>query len=650
MDLNRNRGASIDSRHVNHFLQYAAKLFRKLLIVYLFFALTRLLFLIANYSFFDQFTWIELASAFYYGLLFDTAAIIYFNSPFLLLYFFPTPYRTHPSCQKSLDSLLIIGTMVALALNLIDVSYFAISKQRSGMELINMKQDLLYVMPAFLTDYWFLFVFFLLFLYVFITLNTRWAGRFTHGPENWTWRGYTFNTVVFFIWICLLTIGARGGFYHKPIRTMDATRFVHPKLTPVVTNTPMQLISTIAGSSIPNYKYFPDSVKKQYIQPVKEYDNESEGPQQNVVIIILESVAKEYIGYVNKGDGYTPFFDSLCHKGLAFEHSYANGLHSIDALPAILSGIPALMSTPYLNSNFQTNKINSMGKLLRQEMDYSTSFYHGGQNGTMSFDNYIRLSRHGKYYGLEQYPYPNKHWDGNWGIYDEPYMQYFARQLQQEEKPFCATLFTLSSHHPYSVQPRYEDTLPKGDIPIHKSIAYADLSLRKFFDTASGMDWYENTLFIITADHTSENSPKKKLYQTSYNKFAVPIVLYNHRMEKLPSPKRTVQHIDILPTVLDYLGYPQPFYALGNSVFDTTRNGYAVQRHYTYYQMIDHPWLLGYDSRKVRYFHNIQKDPMLTQTLDTAKAEKREYLRNKLKAVLQEYSTKLHKNKLYYEY
>jgi len=629
---------------------YIDKLIRKLLLVYLFFTITRLLFLIANFSFFDQFSWGQLASTFAYGLLCDTAAIIYFNGIFLLLYLLPIPYRSHPTYQKTLDALLIIGTSLALSLNLIDISYFAIAKQRSGLELINMKQDLLYVMPAFLMDYWFLFILLLLFLYAFIKLNNQWAGRVTNGPENWSLRGYTFHTLLFLLWSGLLLMGARGSFYGKPLRTVDATYFVHPKLTPVVTNTPLEVVTTIANNDIPRYKYFTEKKKQQYIQPIKQYDQQPNGTKQNVVIIILESFAKEYIGYFNRGKGYTPFFDSLCKKGVAFQHSYANGIHSIDALPAILSGIPALLSTPYLNSTFQTNRINSIGKLLREEMGYATSFYHGGQRNTMSFNQYIRTSDHGDYYSLEQYPKKEEDWDESWGIYDEPYLQYFARQLKQEKQPFCSAVFTLSSHHPYNVPAKYQDSLPKGEIPIHQSIAYADHSLKRFFKTASQMDWYDNTLFIITADHTSETSPKKELYQTSYKKFAVPIVLYNHGLEKLPDTSRIVQQIDILPTVLDYSGYPKPFYALGHSVFDTSSEGYAVQRHYNYYQMIDHPMLLAHDGQKVRYLYNIKQDPLLQERLDTAKVTKSKPIKNKLKAVLQEFSTRLHRNELFYEY
>jgi len=97
-----------------------------------------------------------------------------------------------------------------------------------------------------------------------------------------------------------------------------------------------------------------------------------------------------------------------------------------------------------------------------------------------------------------QYPRPNES-DGHWGIPDEPYLHYFADQLNETPQPFCKVVFTLSSHHPYFVPEHYKSVLPRGTMPIHQAVAYSDLSLKKFFEMVKSSKWYNNTIFLITA-------------------------------------------------------------------------------------------------------------------------------------------------------
>ena len=110
---------------------------------------------------------------------------------------------------------------------------------------------------------------------------------------------------------------------------------------------------------------------------------------KNVVIIILESFSKEYVGYYNNGKGYTPFLDSLINYSLVMERAYANGIKSIEALPSIVSSIPTLMNNPFITSIYATNKYYSLPLLLKRE-GYSTSFFHGGNRGTMGFYSLVR--------------------------------------------------------------------------------------------------------------------------------------------------------------------------------------------------------------------------------------------------------------------
>ena len=94
--------------------------------------------------------------------------------------------------------------------------------------------------------------------------------------------------------------------------------------------------------------------------------------------------------------------------------------------------------------------------------------------------------------------------DGNWGIYDGPFLQRAVHEMDRLKEPFLSTIFTLSSHHPYSIPPAIKSQFPEGPLPIHASVRYTDACLRDFFTTAARSTWYSNTVFIITADHTAE--------------------------------------------------------------------------------------------------------------------------------------------------
>jgi phosphoglycerol transferase MdoB-like AlkP superfamily enzyme len=293
---------------------------------------------------------------------------------------------------------------------------------------------------------------------------------------------------------------------------------------------------------------------------------------------LLESFASEYTGIENGGRGYTPFFDSLATRGLFFRDHYANGRRSIEALPAVLAGMPALMESPFITSNFQTNELHGLGELLGRQ-GYATSVFHGAENGTMGFNTFAGMVGVQQYFGLNEYPGGAKSpdFDGHWGIFDEPYLQYFARQLSQQKQPFFSTVFTLTSHEPFPVPEQHKQRFTPGKLPIHASIGYTDFALRQFFKAASQQPWYQNTLFILLADHTSQTLAPE--YQNTLGSYKTPLLLF-HPGRKLPptNADRITQQADIPATVLDYLGVAPkgkllPF---GYSVFDTLANGRAL--------------------------------------------------------------------------
>jgi len=196
----------------------------------------------------------------------------------------------------------------------------------------------------------------------------------------------------------------------------------------------------------------------------------------------MESLGSEYTALAKDKQSLTPFLDSLADKSTQFVNAYANGKTSIKGIPAIVAGIPTLFDGSFTYSAYNANSFESIGSLLKKK-GYSTSFYHGGNNGTMGFDVFAKAAGFDRYYGRNEYPNPVDY-DGHWGIFDESFFQFFKAQLDQEKKPFATCFFSLSSHHPYTLPEKHKGRFKGNSLAIGASIQYADYALVQFFETA----------------------------------------------------------------------------------------------------------------------------------------------------------------------
>ncbi|MGS0527761.1 LTA synthase family protein [Zobellia nedashkovskayae] len=307
---------------------------------------------------------------------------------------------------------------------------------------------------------------------------------------------------------------------------VDASRHVKtPEQANIVLNTPFAFIRTIKSSDFKRRRGVPQTVIDSTFHPIKQY-NDTVTSKPNVVLIIIESFGREYLGSFNKEMnikdyvGYTPFIDSLAQHSLIFPNAFSNGRKSIHAMSSILAGIPsfktAYTSTPYANKKIESiiSAVNGMG--------YDTSFFHGAPNGSMGFLGFGNVLGYDHYYGKTEYNNDDD-FDGIWGIWDEPFLQYTAQVLSEKQQPFFSTIFTVSSHAPYQVPEKYEGKFPKGDLDIHQCVGYTDYALKQFFKTIENEPWYQNTVFVITADHG--NQIYYEAYQKTANRYAVPILI-----------------------------------------------------------------------------------------------------------------------------
>lgn len=626
----------------NYFYHNRLFVYRFLLILSLF-SISRILFYLFNINYFGVISFFELLKIFIHGIRFDVSALFYFNIIFIILSLVPGNFKNHSTYQFVLKSLFILVNSIIISTNIIDTKFFDFENKRLTSDIFNSEwlgEDFITLVPQFIIDFWYLLLIWILFIWIL----TRLYPKFKQGKSEITKNSYrtlSLQYLLFVIYLGIVLIGGRGGLQLKPLRVIHAAKYTNTKNVPLVLNSPFTIMKSIGAkkSTVPNY-FSQETLDSIYTPVIKVSEPKQVKP--NVVLIILESFSNEYIGAQNNGKGYTPFLDSLMNHSLVFTNAYANGKRSIEAMPSIIAGIPALTDGAYITSGYASNTINSLVSLLKKQ-GYYTSFFHGGKNGTMGFSDFANLVAFDNYFGMTEYNNPADY-DGKWGIYDEEFLQFFKTKMNDFSQPFLTSVYTLTSHHPYKIPGKYKNKFPKGTLNIHESIGYADFALREFFKSIENTDWYDNTLFVITSDHTAQAETKK--FNTKLGMYSIPIVLYHPNDSTIKGVKNTVaQQIDIFPTIMDYVGCNDQFISFGTSLLNDTTAHFAVNYINGIYQLIENDFLLQFDGNKSIGFYNYKKDSLLRQNLLNGTKEYVAY-ENKLKAFIQSYNQRLNQNKM----
>jgi phosphoglycerol transferase MdoB-like AlkP superfamily enzyme len=275
---------------------------------------------------------------------------------------------------------------------------------------------------------------------------------------------------------------------------------------------------------------------------------------------------------------------------------------------------------------------------------YDAGFFHGAPNGSMGFSAITNMLSIKKYFGQNEYGRKEDS-DGFWGIPDELFLNYCAKNFSQLKEPFVASVFTLSSHHPYILPKKYENSFKGGSNPLYKCIQYSDFSLKEFFKEASRQPWYKNTLFVLTADHSLPSNDHKE-YITSTGLFSIPVIFHHPNSSLVGFDPTLMQQIDIFPTVLGYLKYDASYFAFGRDRFNPNEHPFVVNYVNGSYQFMEDDYLLQSDGSKLlaafRYKEDRQYLNNLAETRDTT--IDRHF--NRFKAFLQQYNNRMVENRL----
>lgn len=618
----------------------------RFLLAMVLFTLCRLGFFIFNNAMFPGMTAGRFVQILKGGIVFDLSALAYINILVILMHIVPFDFRFRKGYQDAVKYIFFVLNGFAVSVNCMDFVYYRFVFKRATSDVFGTfenENNLVKLFFSFVIDYW-PAVLFNIFLWVLMAFLYNRVKPVNRGQGNRIVR-WALAIIMIPVSIGLVIGAARGGFRHstRPITISNAAKYVEaPADVAIVLNTPFSLLRTSGKKALVRHNYFDEEKLKSLYDPHFIPYIKKDFSGENVVIIILESFAREYIGALNQDleggtyKGYTPFLDSLISESMTFDVSLANGKKSIDAMPSILASVPSL-ETPYVISHYANNSINALPSLLKDKGYYS-AFFHGAPNGSMGFDSFARMAGFDDYFGMNEYPDKND-FDGMWGVWDEPFLKFFAKKMDSFRQPFLASVFTVSSHHPFMVPAGYEGRFPKGPAPILEVIGYSDNALRKFFSKVSKSQWYQNTLFVITADHTNESVHKE--YQNNFGAYSIPIIFFRPGSEMKGTVKRIAQQIDIMPSVLSYLGYDREYVAFGNNLFDNLGESFAFNTNGSTYHLFMKDHLLEMVEGKAIALHNYKTDRFFQTNLLDVQSTIAAEMSDKLKAIIQTYNARL---------
>jgi phosphoglycerol transferase MdoB-like AlkP superfamily enzyme len=630
-------------------MQYAVNFF----LAFALFFVCRVIFVAANQNFYSEIPFLHYLTLFKGGMKYDFAAIFYLSAVSFVMLILPFKFVFKEKYQKIAKWFFLIPVSLGVFANIFDAAFFPFNARRTNFSFFSEfknEDNLAGIFFGGLLDYWYLTLAAAGLIFVLV--------RFYYEPKvcakDFSDRKYNIKVLpLTFLFIYFFMAGLRGSFLidedHRPMNMNNANEYIKKSNeSAIVLNTPYCIIRTAGKISFSDPEYFSDGELEKIYSPVHYPQPEEEFKKLNVVILILESFGKEYSGFFNGNEGYTPFLDSLYQEGLTFTNSFATGRKSIDAMPSILAGIPYLTDHFFMGM-YSNNRVNSIASLLKAKGYYS-AFYHGAPNGSMGFLHFANLAGFQDYFGMTEYCTDSAFnamddFDGHWAIWDEEFLQFYAKSMGEIPQPFVTACFTATSHNPFRIPEKYKERFKEGPQPITKCIQYTDNAVRNFFNTMKKYPWFDNTLFVITADHTNQTLSRE--YTTDRNIFKVPVLFYHAGGNLKKLSEKLFCQTDIPPTILDYLNFDKPYTAFGSSYFNTSdTSGYVVNYNEPLYQISKGKYFLQFDGVKETGFFIPGEDVFLQHNLAGSFPNEETEMLNLLKAEIQQYHRRMIDNRL----
>lgn len=621
--------------------------------------LTRLFFYFYNADVFAGLPAGEFCRLMANGLRFDVITLLYLNIVFITMRLLPFRFTRRKGYRRAEDWIFAIFNGIGIAANIADTPYFRFTNIRTNVPLLEeflQDTNATGIIGGHLFTYWYLlpiaaaFIFLLVWLYKRVEIPAEPLFR-----DNAA--GYAVRTGILVAAYAVVVIIIRGGIFDgRPIGVGEAVRYVkRNRDIAVVLNTPFSVLRTIGkDNAIEELTYFSDAEAEAIYSPYyPPRDSVGEFRAKNVVILLLEGIGVPFVQSVNNIEGTVkdslplmPFLESLCDRSLVFTEAYSTGTKSSEGITAVLGGFPVFQPTIYMTSPHNTNDIDGVPALLGDK-GYSSVFYCGCFRGSYGFEAFGLAAGYRRFVGRDEYGGEPSDCEPHWGIFDDRMGKFITSDLAGMQQPFAAAWFTLTSHGPYIIPEEFRSRYRSPDLTIEQTVEYVDDVLEEFFRDASAADWYENTLFVITADH-SRLMPDP-IYNSPNTLYHIPLILFtpdgsiDPGVDPLPASQ-----LDITPTVLGYMNYNEPRVSMGNDLLDPASRRFAVNRVNNIYQIMEGDYLLQFDTGtgKPAALYNRIEDPMLGSDILESEPETAARMEKLVKAFIQQYTHRIRENRL----
>ncbi len=285
---------------------------------------------------------------------------------------------------------------------------------------------------------------------------------------------------------------------------------------------------------------------------------------KNVVLITVESLSANYLGAYGNTENLTPNLDKLTSEGLKFEHLFATGTRTVRGLEALSLGTPPIPGQAIVRRP-DNNHLGTIGEYLEIQ-GIATEFIYGGYG---YFDNMNAYFEGNDFKVTDRTDFDKKSiaMENVWGVADESLFDnalYSLDEYADSDRPFFVHIMTTSNHRPYTF-PEGRIDLPQGN--RRGAVKYTDYAIGQFIEDAKSKPWFDDTLFVIVADHCASVAGKTRLPVAKYH---IPMIFYAPALVKPGIYDRLVSQIDVPPTLLDLLGVAGSEHFFGQNMFTDT--------------------------------------------------------------------------------
>lgn len=531
----------------------------------LFFFFFRAVFLLSYMDFFADLSFGQVLFAFADGMRFDLSIALTFAA-FPLLFIALPSRLVGRTWVRFWTFVILVLSLVYAAVLTGDIIYFDYVKRHISNELLLVLDDVSFLEDMLFEEYRYLIPLFGAALYFLYRFSRKVVGMIDYEKRS---------VPGFILLFLFLFIAVRGTFSDKAINVIDAFNSgsaLQGNLTLNGCFTAYHYTRKSGKFSV--REYYSDEELGTILdipaRPNPEYPYEKRakagGKQRNVVFVLMESWSAKYIDAIAHGGyGVTPNFDALAKEGRLFTNFFASGQRSIQGIQATLTSIPPFTGLPSIGRGLEVYNISKVADMA-DKSGYETLFVQSSQRRSFRIDAIADALGFEQFYGMEDIPMKLTYKDPSASKFGWDYETYvfLKAKLDTLKEPFFSYMFTGTTHVPYADLPEQFHKYPhdsNGENGFLNTLYYSDWSLGEFMKAAKTAPWYENTVFIFTADHTLSVSRGDSML----DRFHIPLLIFIPG-ETGQIDTRTASHLDLMPTIVDLIGFDGRFSAFGSTL------------------------------------------------------------------------------------